>query len=181
MKPFGFEVTELERNSTSAWIGADGTTHKGPTVVFEAKDPKLWMKFMVQGDEDSWFTTVRMALCKPGSNALLRVMHKTDVYSSSEKVRGKIYHPLGVVYFDDDGRLRRERLLAKRDYSKDRVGRLLEELVGCGVELAAYEDVTMKRNPSLQGKLCSVIEHDALQKTVHGFLAEKVMPVSGRL
>ena len=179
MKTCGFEVTLLEGKPSTKWISADGVAHTGPTLIFEAHDEELWMQFLVQADEDTLSAAVRMAICKPSSDSLMRVMHKTDVYVSSDKVKGKVYHPLGIAFIDGEGRLRRHRLEAGADFPKEPIDRILTELKGCEVELAKYQEVTSKRNPPLANKLCVAMDHDSYQKMVCVFICEKVMPILG--
>lgn len=181
MNRFGYDIKQIERGESLEWLGADGLTHTGPTLIFEATGHRLWMQFMVQSDEDSWFTTVRMAVCKPESSVLLQVMRKTDVYNASDRMSGMVYHPLGMAYLEDSGRLRRERLSAAQNDTSIRLTRLISAIRECGIQLIAYEDVTTKSNASLKGKLCSVISHNDFDKMVYSFLAEKVIPVTGGL
>jgi len=175
--PFGYLLREVERNPGLDWVGANGRPHHGPVAVFEATKGERWLRFLTESETDLSFCTVMLASARPESDEVLQIMRKTDVYQSSDTLRGRLYHPIGMAYLDSAGRLRRRRLTSE-ELSRDTMFQsILDELLCSGLEVRKYQEVTTKRSKQLANKLCIVVRGDDFEVMVTAFMGEKIVPL----
>ncbi len=172
---FGLSSQEMQINLVSSrqdrWFDQAFKRHlDGMVYQYEVQSPRSgqWLVTVCVSDAPVK-ATVQASHKKYGGGLYDQIRRKTDVFLPCRGDSKSLYHPLGISYLDEDGRLRYRRVSKENEVPED---------IRAQYRLDVYEHVApYTKSRSLRRKLVVLISKDRPEQMAKLFVLEKINPL----